>query len=485
LIVIFFSFIFPDSAFIIYFYNLACTYSNCLNGGICQSVDKHNYKCNCSAGFFGINCQSQYLNSSIFLNSTILSQDLSVQLEQLIQFPNETKFSLIYQATNDGFGLKDFYSKCNNISNTLIIIQTIYPGFIMGGFTTKVWPQTTTDTFTYDMNAFIFSLINPLNQAFKMNINKPDSATYTGADHILSIMNKNIGFGQSDLLLNDYSNVNINFAWASNALSYNLDASLAGNGSLLISGKYFLTAQVEVFVVDACWSSPCLNGGACSTVNFKYVCSCINSFTGDLCNVKLLNSIIFKNSNILTQEQSVSLLQVISPFPNIGFNLIYQASRDGFGINDFHSKCDGILNTLMIIKTTDSYVFGGYTTQDWTSLYDYKPDSNAFLFSLINSLNMTSKMNIIEPNYAIYQGPNLAEYDFNDFIGFGENEILLNDNSNYQTSYAWSSSSSATTFLLPEYLNNNGSILNGGKSSFLSAEIEVFSLGIFLICYFF
>jgi hypothetical protein len=112
--------------------------------------------------------------------------------------------------------------------------------------------------------------------------------------------------------------------------------------------------------------------------------------------------------------------------------LIYQASRDGFGLNDFHSKCDGIMNTLMIIKTSDSYVFGGFTTQDWTDLNGYKLDTDAFIFSTISG-----KQNLIDPNYAIYQGPNLNSNNNNnnDFIGFGQNDILLNDYSNYQFSF--------------------------------------------------
>jgi len=407
-----------------------------------------------------------------------LAQDLSVQLKNLLQFSNETNFTLIYQASKDGFGLKDFHLKCDNITNTLMIIQTT-DSFILGGFTTLSWFRpinNNTDTYKYDDNAFIFSLTNALNgtnQTFKMNVNKPDSAVYTGSDQVENILSKVIGFGQSDLVLNDYSNVNINYAWFNEYLSYDLPALFQGNGSLIIDGDSFFTSQVEVFVVDACWSSPCMNGGSCHTVNFKYVCTCINSFTGDSCNRKLLDSVVFKNSNILTQEQSVSLLNILNLYPSTDFNLVYQATRDGFGLEDFHSKCDSILNTLMIIKTRDSYVFGGFTTKDWSQVSGFQADSNAFIFSLINPFNRPVKMNVINADNAIYQGPNLADYDYNEFIGFGENDILLNDYSNYQTSYAWSALSN---FELPLFVNNNGSLLNGGKSNFVSSEIEVYSL---------
>ena len=82
-----------------------------------------------------------------------------------------------------------------------------------------------------------------------MKVNKPDSAIHMGSDHINSIFNQILGFGQSDLLLNDYSDINLNYAWK-NVLSFSLPGTLAGNGSLLMPGNFFLASQVEVFVVD-------------------------------------------------------------------------------------------------------------------------------------------------------------------------------------------------------------------------------------------
>ena len=231
-------------------------YSNCLNGGTCRPTsDNFNYICICLSGYFGIKCQSQNLNSDIFVGSSILSPPLGVQLKNLIQFPNETTFTLIYQASKDGFGLKDFHSKCDNIPNTLMIIQTT-DSFILGGFSKSSWSlnnkTTNTDTYNYDSNAFIFSLTNALTDQkdFKMNVNKPDFAIYSGSDHVVNIMSTMIGFGQSDLLLNDYSNVNINYAWYNEYLSFDLPDLLAGNSSLLVGGDSFFTSQIEVFVVD-------------------------------------------------------------------------------------------------------------------------------------------------------------------------------------------------------------------------------------------
>lgn len=69
--------------------------------------------------------------------------------------------------------------------------------------------------------------------------------------------------------------------------------------------------------------------------------------------------------------------------------MLYQGKLHGFAHRDFHGRCDGITRSLVIIETTNGYVFGGYTEIGWgdspTSLGIFKTDKNAFIFSLINS----------------------------------------------------------------------------------------------------
>ena len=63
---------------------------------------------------------------------------------------------------------------------------------------------------------------------------------------------------------------------------------------------------------------------------------------------------------------------------------LYQATIDGDGAINFHSRCDNIPNTLVLIKSAGNRRFGGFTSVQWTSStsYEYKDDPNAFLFSL-------------------------------------------------------------------------------------------------------
>lgn len=65
------------------------------------------------------------------------------------------------------------------------------------------------------------------------------------------------------------------------------------------------------------------------------------------------------------------------------WELKYRATRDGFKGEKFHSKCDGLKNTLSVIKTTSGNVFGGFAEQPWHLRMDVT-DPNSFLFSLIN-----------------------------------------------------------------------------------------------------
>ena len=47
------------------------------------------------------------------------------------------------------------------------------------------------------------------------------------------------------------------------------------------------------------------------------------------------------------------------------WKLLYRASEHEYTPESFHEYCDGKSPTLIIIKSTDGWIFGGYTTQSW------------------------------------------------------------------------------------------------------------------------
>jgi hypothetical protein len=122
--------------------------------------------------------------------------------------------------------------------------------------------------------------------------------------------------------------------------------------------------------------------------------------------LNLIDYYSLNESKILStkQEYLVDLIRLCEfSSDDNKWSLLYRGTRDGFGAKDFHTKCDGKSSTLTIIKAISSdFIFGGYTEEKWQSLGGDKSDPNAFIFSLINKENETCKMNVSDPNKAIY-----------------------------------------------------------------------------------
>ena len=141
----------------------------------------------------------------------------------------------------------------------------------------------------------------------------------------------------------------------------------------------------------------------------------------------------------------------------INYDLLYKASRDGDKSENFHSKCDNINNTLVIIKTTNSNIFGGFTTKTWNNA-GYINDPFAFAFSLNNQ----KIYNIIDNkngNHAIYA---LSLYGpcFGDGTDFGLYSGCLEKNNNW-------------CYCKNTY-NFNGDHLNQNSISFQVLDYEVY-----------
>ena len=56
---------------------------------------------------------------------------------------------------------------------------------------------------------------------------------------------------------------------------------------------------------------------------------------------------------------------------NCKWKLIYRSSEHDYTARSFHEYCDNKRPTLIIIKSSEGWIFGGYTTQSWTCRYKY------------------------------------------------------------------------------------------------------------------
>jgi hypothetical protein len=97
-------------------------------------------------------------------------------------------------------------------------------------------------------------------------------------------------------------------------------------------------------------------------------------------------------SGILTQKHIEKIAKFCEFTATQKWNLIYRGSRDGFKSENFHSKCDGVSNTITIVKSSNSNIFGAYCKLAWTTEGGYKQDKNIILFSLENDIGKPARL---------------------------------------------------------------------------------------------
>lgn len=86
-------------------------------------------------------------------------------LVRLCEFDRDQKWTLLYQASKDGFTADALSERCNAIGNTLIIVKSD-SGDIFGGYADRAWSSS--DEWEDDPNAFIFSFVNKDNTQYKL-----------------------------------------------------------------------------------------------------------------------------------------------------------------------------------------------------------------------------------------------------------------------------------------------------------------------------
>ena len=86
---------------------------------------------------------------------------------------------------------------------------------------------------------------------------------------------------------------------------------------------------------------------------------------------------------------------------------LYQSTKDGGDVTQFHKLCDNIPNTLVLYKSAGDRRFGGFTSQCWNSQGDIG-DKNCFLFSLDKKKIYFPKNNNFEIVRYMWLGPSFA-----------------------------------------------------------------------------
>ncbi len=74
-------------------------------------------------------------------------------------------------------------------------------------------------------------------------------------------------------------------------------------------------------------------------------------------------STLFSNTQIINQQYDSYFKEWIG---NYKWKLIYRASEHEYTAKSFHEHCDDKESTLIVIKSSGGWIFGGYTTQSWS-----------------------------------------------------------------------------------------------------------------------
>jgi len=170
----------------------------------------------------------------------------------------------------------------------------------------------------------------------------------------------------------------------------------------------------------------------------------------------------------LSAAQEISLLE-LTGFETKSFSLLWRGSRDGFDAETFHRLCNGKANTVTVIKNTNGFIFGGFTSIPWSSSGNYEADSTAFLFSLTNPSNTLLKLKVKPGQNAV------SHYSlFGPTFGGGHDlyvSSLSNTNRNSFMNFS--------SYEFPNVLSGNegGEFIVGGYDhKFQTVEIEVFQV---------
>ncbi len=201
-------------------------------------------------------------------------------------------------------------------------------------------------------------------------------------------------------------------------------------------------------------------------IYFEYSCDMLQN---DIYRIEELQNWL-TDSAIMNRKECLSLIKMTNCKVGV---LLYRATRDTFQAAIFHKKCDGVKNTITIIRNNLDYVFGGYASAPWNSAGQYINDPNAFIFTL-------RRNGIFESNKYMIKAANVGNglYGQSEYAPtFGGHDIYINNNSNVTVgSYC----NFGHSYSLPDNIvygtDNAKTFLAGNYNQWLTTEIEVYQI---------
>ena len=163
--------------------------------------------------------------------------------------------------------------------------------------------------------------------------------------------------------------------------------------------------------------------------------------------------------NLLNNEQ-FELLNSWLPKKKYTTTLLYKLTRDGNKSSIFHKLCDNKGITIIFIKTSKNFLFGGYTELDWDSKNGWKDDQSTFIFSF----NLKKKYLKKNSNLSIY-----CSLNYGPCFGYCGNL------SNIQIGENLSEGTIEFGLYSSFFIKDNYDI-NGGENKFDVDELEIYNI---------
>jgi len=205
-----------------------------------------------------------------------------------------------------------------------------------------------------------------------------------------------------------------------------------------------------------------------SNINYDIrICTIYNNTFSNYSEIKKIKTNLFDSILLNETKKCDECLNKIYEWTGgKDMELLYRGTRDGMSGQAFHNKCNNKGPTISLFKNEKGYIFGGYSSIDWTSSNGHKSAPDSFIFTLTNMYNISpTKFPNSDTRNSIYNNPR-----YGPCFGTGYDiAIEFNTDSHNYTNFPCSYS---------DVLGKGYSIFKGDNDnySFNLKEIEVFKL---------
>ena len=169
-----------------------------------------------------------------------------------------------------------------------------------------------------------------------------------------------------------------------------------------------------------------------------------------------LNNIEFLLEYILQNDKAFNFRKI---------QLLYRGSKDGDKTKTCHNLCDEKKHVLIFMKSSNGYIFGGYSkigfkTNNDPMNFEYKKDNNSFLFSI----DLKKIYPVVKDKAVISNTRDISGLCFYSSLVFQDNFMKRNEN------YIIKTITKCFNGFDTEFE------MNGGEGQFRCKELEVFQL---------